>query len=164
MVFCGAPAIEAHLVTSGCEQIRWQTFRCSLASLLVAMKQHPTVAQERLRHANPRNYDGTLRAGRPGREACSAEAHLRALRDHREEGEGQPAAVLSDTKSSSKRGALFIFRLQREGDGAIPSCALSCWESSHFCGCTNRLVLRSLEMVDSRGLERLSSTASIWQV
>lgn len=35
-------------------QIGWHTFRRSLASLLVAMKEHPKVAQELLRHANPR--------------------------------------------------------------------------------------------------------------
>jgi integrase len=34
--------------------IGWHTFRRSLGSLMVTMKEHPRVAQELLRHANPR--------------------------------------------------------------------------------------------------------------
>ena len=36
------------------EQVGWHTFRRSLASLMVTMKEHPKVAQELLRHSNPR--------------------------------------------------------------------------------------------------------------
>lgn len=36
------------------EPIGWHTFRRSLGSLMVTMKEHPKVAQELLRHANPR--------------------------------------------------------------------------------------------------------------
>ena len=36
------------------KRIGWHTFRRSLGSLMVTMKEHPRVAQELLRHANSR--------------------------------------------------------------------------------------------------------------
>jgi integrase len=47
--------IQPAAVSAGItERIGWHTFRRSLGSLMVTMKEHPKVAQELLRHANPR--------------------------------------------------------------------------------------------------------------